>query len=285
MEKLVLAIQKGGRLNEGSLVLLKSCGIRLSQGSRKLKAESPNFPIEVLFLRDDDIPQYVAEGVADAGILGEDVCLESGKEMGLMRKLGFARCRLSLAIPREQEYSGLKWFEGKRIATSYPLLLQSFLDKNRISAQIEYLSGSVEIGPSIGLSDAICDIVSSGSTLVMNGLVEVEEVLRSEAVLVAPKALNSAKQAILEKLLFRFEVVAAAEKQKYITLNAPNRALEAIKAILPGLKSPTIIPLAEEGWSAVHTVVSEADFWDRIERLKAAGAEGIVVMEIEKLIA
>ncbi len=284
MKPLTIALQKGGRLNEESLKLLKGCGIRLSTGSRKLKSEAKNFPLEVLFLRDDDIPQYVEDGIADAGILGLDVIRETGKQIDEKLALGFSTCRLSIALPRDRNYRGLRSLADKTIATSFPNLLRKYLASKGVEAKIEYISGSVEVATGIGLADAICDIVSSGSTLVMNGLKEVETILDSEATLIANSNLSVGKQATLAQLIFRIEAVMRAKTGKYITLNAPNEALTQIRSILPGLKSPTVIPLADEGWSAVHTVVAEKDFWERIDRLKSAGAEGILVLPIEKTI-
>ncbi len=284
-EKLRIAIQKSGRLSEKSLALLEECGISIrTGGSQKLLAPAENFPLEVLFLRDDDIPKYVADGVADAGILGENVVLEKKQTLEIVEQLGFARCRLSLAIRREEVYPGLGWFQGKRIATSYPEILSQFLQENAITAEIEEIGGSVEIAPGIGLAEAIFDIVSSGSTLMSNGLVEVETVMRSEAVLVGNPNMTETKRALVDKLLFRLRAVKNASKNKYILLNAPNVALDQICAILPGIKSPTILPLAMEGWSSLHSVVHEDEFWEIIGRLKAAGAEGIVVCPIEKMI-
>lgn len=283
-EPLRIAIQKSGRLSEKSLELLRACGISLSNGDRKLKSLADNFPLEVFFLRDDDIPQYVAEGVADAGILGENEVQEKAQPVEVVEKLGFAKCRLALAIKREETYSDLSWFSGKRIATSYPVILQEFLKKEGIQATVETIGGSVEISPGIGLSDAILDIVSTGSTLVMNGLKEVETVMRSEAVLIGNKGLSAEKREILEQLLFRIRAVNAAKKNKYILLNAPNDKLQDIIQILPGMKSPTVLPLAIDGWSSVHTVIQEDDFWNVIGKLKANGAEGILVSPIEKMI-
>jgi ATP phosphoribosyltransferase len=283
-EKLRIAIQKSGRLSEKSLSLLEECGISIQNGSQKLLAPASNFPLEVLFLRDDDIPQYVADGVADVGMLGENVVIEKKHVLDTVEPLGFAQCRLCLAIKREEPYTGLAWFQGKRIATSYPEILSRFLQENAIVADIEEISGSVEIAPGIGLADAIFDIVSSGSTLMSNGLVEVETVMRSQAVLVASPTLPAAKRAILEKLLFRIRAVKHAAKNKYILLNAPNDALAEICSILPGIKSPTILPLAMEGWSSLHSVVHEDAFWEIIGKLKDAGAQGIVVCPIEKMI-
>ena len=284
IEVLKIAIQKSGRLSEKSLDLLKSCGINISGGDRKLKALSSNFPIEVFFLRDDDIPQYVAEGVADLGILGENEVFEKDQPVDKVKQLGFAKCRMSLAIKREEEYSDAAWFNGRKIATSYPIILQKFLDKKGISASIEEIGGSVEIAPGIGLADGVFDIVSTGSTLVMNGLKEVETVIKSQAVLIANKDLSQAKQELLNQLLFRIEAVSTAKKNKYILLNTPNDKVETIIKIIPGMKSPTVLPLAIDGWSSVHTVIQEDDFWDVIEQLKANGAEGILVSPIEKMI-
>jgi len=285
MSTLKIAVQKSGRLNEKSMQLLAECGIKLSNGSRKLKSTASNFPLEVLFLRDDDIPHYVADGVADLGILGRDVILETQRKVKELKPLGFSKCRLCLAVPREQNYSGLEYFEGKRIATSFPNVLSGFLKEKNIDAQIEEISGSVEIAPGIGLAEGICDLVSSGSTLLMNGLKEVDEVLRSEAVLIGRENLEAEKQAILDKFLFRMETVQAAARNKYVTLNVPNEAISRVTEILPGIKSPTVVPLATEGWSAMHSVLSEEDFWERIDQLKEAGAEGILVMPIEKMVS
>jgi ATP phosphoribosyltransferase len=284
MEKLKIAIQKSGRLNEDSIKLLKECGINLSNGVNKLKTEASNFPLEVFFLRDDDIPQYVEDGVADIGIVGENVYLEKNKNINIIERLGFGKCRLSIAIPKNENYQSIKDLEGKRIATSYSLILSNFLRKNNVNAEIHDISGSVEIAPGIGLADAICDLVSSGSTLFMNGLKEVEVILRSEAILVGNKAISDEKKKYLEKLLFRINAVRNAKNNKYILLNAPNEKLNEICKILPGMKSPTILPLALEGWSSVHSVVNEDDFWQIIEKLKANGAQGILVVPIEKMI-
>ncbi|MBK6833303.1 MAG: ATP phosphoribosyltransferase [Bacteroidetes bacterium] len=282
--KLRIAIQKSGRLNEESMKLLKECGIDLGNGINKLKAEADNFPIEVFFLRDDDIPQYVEDNVADIGIVGENVLLEKDKKVKLIKKLGFGKCRLSIAVPKEQNYKGIKSLNGKKIATSYPVILQNYLKKEKVKAEIHEISGSVEIAPGIGLADAICDLVSSGSTLFMNGLKETETILKSEAVLIGNNKLSKAKQEILNKLLFRIDSLRAAKNNKYILLNAPNNKLKEICALLPGMKSPTILPLVEEGWSSVHSVVNENMFWDIIEKLKAKGAQGILVVPIEKMI-
>lgn len=282
--KLTIAIQKSGRLYEDSVKLLKDCGIDIKNGYNKLKAEAENFPIEVFFLRDDDIPQYVEDKVADIGIVGENVLFEKQKKAEVVEKLGFSKCRLSVAVPRSVEYTGPKFLEGKTIATSYPVLVQSFLDKNGVKADIHEISGSVEIAPGIGLSEAIVDLVSSGSTLFMNGLKETEVVLKSEAVLIKNASLDAEKMQILEKLLFRIRSVKKAKNNKYVLLNAPNDKLTEIIGLLPGMKSPTVLPLAEEGWSSVHSVLNENDFWEIIEKLKAAGAQGILVVPIEKMI-
>ncbi|MDQ3142705.1 MAG: ATP phosphoribosyltransferase [Bacteroidota bacterium] len=284
MNKLRMALQKRGRLSEKSIGILEECGIKFPNGGGKLITESPNFPIEILFLRDDDIPQYVEQGVADVGILGENVFIESRKNISIVEKLGFSACRLSLAIPKEINYTGLSFFNAKKIATSYPNILSDFFKKNNINATIEVISGSVEISTGIGLAEGICDIVSSGSTLFSNGLKEVEKVLSSQAVIVSSKKLDADKKIILEKLLFRIRAVNKAKENKYILLNAPNDKLGKIEKILPGMNSPTILPLAKKGWSSLHSVISEDKFWDIIDELKEAGAEGILVVPIEKMI-
>lgn len=282
--KLKIAIQKSGRLSESSLKLLKECGIEFDNGLNKLKAEAYNFPLEVFFLRDDDIPQYVEDGVADIGIVGENVLFEKNKDVKMIDRLGFGKCRLSIAVPKETKYKSIKDLAGLRIATSYSAILSKYLKKNKIKAEIHEISGSVEIAPGIGLADAICDLVSSGSTLFTNGLKEVEVILKSEAALLANKNLSAKKTELLEKLLFRINALRVAKKNKYILLNAPNKKLKTICAILPGMKSPTILPLAEKGWSSVHSVVQEDKFWEIIEKLKANGAQGILVVPIEKMI-
>ncbi len=282
--KLKIAIQKSGRLYDDSVKLLKDCGIDLKNGVNKLKTESDNFPMEIYFLRDDDIPQYVEDSVADIGIVGENVVYEKNKKVDIIEHLGFGKCRLSVAVGRSEQYDGVGYLQGKRIATTYPLLVKQFLEKNKIDAEIHEISGSVEIAPGIGLSHAIVDLVSSGSTLFMNGLKEVETVLRSESVLIRNKNLDAAQQQILEKFLFRIRAVKKARNTKYVLLNAPNDKLKEIIALLPGMKSPTVLPLAEPGWSSVHSVLNENDFWDIIERLKDAGAQGILVVPIEKMI-
>lgn len=284
MSILKIAIQKSGRLSEKSLNLLKSCGISVSNDDRKLKATSSNFPIEVLFLRDDDIPQYVEKGVADIGILGENEMWEKDKQVREVKKLDFAHCKLCLAIPKEEEYKGLSYFQDKKVATSYPKILRKFFNENNINAEIEEIGGSVEIAPGIGLADGIFDIVSSGSTLTMNGLKEVETVVKSSAVIIADQNLSAEKQEILNKLLFRLEAVKNAAENKYIVLNAPVAAVPRITAILPGMKSPTLLPLSEEGWVSIHSVIKEDEFWEVIDQLKIAGAEGILVVAIEKMI-
>ncbi len=284
-QKLTIAIQKSGRLHDDSLKLLKECGINVSNGANILKAEASNFPLEVYFLRDDDIPQYVEDSVADVGIVGENVVYEKNKAVEVYDKLGFGKCRLSIAVPRSEDYEHIgNYLQGKRIATSYPVLVQKYLDQNRISAEIHEISGSVEIAPGIGLAEAICDLVSSGSTLFMNGLKEVETILQSQAVLIKNSQLNSQKQILLDRLVFRIQAVKKAKNTKYILLNAPNENLQKIIGLLPGMKSPTVLPLAESGWSSVHSVLNEDDFWDIIEKLKQAGAQGILVVPIEKMI-
>ena len=281
---LKIAIQTKGRLNEDSLNLIDEAGIKLPLSTRKLISTASNFPLEALFLRDDDIPQAVAGGVADVGIVGENEMLEKKENVVIAKRLGFSKCRLSLAIPKDDEYSGIEYFNGKKIATSYPEILNDYFRKNNITADIHVITGSVEIAPGIGLADAIFDIVSSGSTLVSNRLKEVEVVVKSEAVLVANPNLSERKKAILDELIFRMESVQRAEKKKYILLNAPNEKLAEIESYLPGMKSPTVMPLAEEGWSSVHSVIDEKDFWEIIGKLKAAGAQGILVIPIEKMI-
>lgn len=279
-----IAIQKSGRLYEDSVQLLKECGIELRNVKDRLRTVSENFPIEVFFLRDDDIPEYVEDGVADIGIVGQNVLAEKNRKVDTVEALGFGKCRLSIAVPKSVDYEGVASLEGKRIATSYPHLVKTFLAENKVTASIHEISGSVEIAPGIGLSDVIVDLVSSGGTLFMNGLKEAEIILESQAVLVARKNLDEEKIAILEKLLFRIRSVKKAKKSKYVLMNAPNDQLENIISLLPGMRSPTILPLAKEGWSSVHSVLSEDKFWEIIENLKAAGAEGILVVPIEKMI-
>jgi ATP phosphoribosyltransferase len=284
VNKLKIAIQKSGRLYDDSVKLLKDCGIDLKNGVNKLKTECDNFPMEIYFLRDDDIPQYVEDAVADIGIVGENVLYEKNKKVEIVEQLGFGKCRLSVAVGRSEAYEGVEYLNGKKIATTYPTLVRQFLDKNGIRAEIHEISGSVEIAPGIGLADAIVDLVSSGSTLFMNGLKEVETVLKSQAVLIRNERLGPDQQALLEKFLFRIRAVKKARNNKYILLNAPNDRLQEIIGLLPGMKSPTVLPLAEKGWSSVHSVLNENDFWEIIERLKAAGAQGILVVPIEKMI-
>lgn len=284
MSKLKIAIQKNGRLSEKSLELFKQCGIVLSNGDRKLKTDAKNFPIELLFLRDDDIPQYVEQGIADIGILGQNEVWEKNKSVDELLLLGFASCRLSLAIPKEESYSDVRFFQGKKIATSYPVILNRYLNEQNISAEIEEIGGSVEIAPGIGLANAIFDIVSTGSTLLMNGLKEVEVVVKSEAVLISNRSLAKEKSEILEKLLFRIKSVIQSKENKYLVMNAPNNRINEICELLPGMKSPTIMPLATEGWSGLHTVVKEDEFWEVIDKLRDLGAEGILVTSIEKMI-
>lgn len=282
--KLKIAIQKGGRLSEGSIALLKRCSIKFDNGSGKLRSSAFNFPLEILFLRDDDIPQYVADGVADVGIVGQNIIAEADSPVETIETLGFGKCRMCLAVPRAYEYSGTKSLVGKKIATSYPKVLGEFLRRNEIEAEIHTITGSVEIAPGIGLADAVCDLVSSGSTLFTNGLREVETVMESQAVLISRPNLNEEASAILNKLLFRIRAVNAAAQNKYILLNAPNEKLNEITALIPGIKSPTIMPLSKNGWSSLHSVINENDFWEVVERLKAAGAEGILVVSIDQMI-
>jgi ATP phosphoribosyltransferase len=285
MEKLLrIAIQKSGRLQEGSLELLKESGLSFSNGKDQLKTQARNFPVEVLFLRDDDIPQYIEDQVADVGIVGENIFVEKEKKNQLVKRLDFAKCRLSIAVPRSFDYVDIRSLDGKNIATSYPHIARSFLAKNNVRAGIHEISGSVEIAPGIGLADAILDIVSTGSTLLGNGLKEVEVVMQSEAVIIANPSLDVEKQTILDKLLFRIEAVQKAKNSKYILLNCPDTAIDKITSVIPGMKSPTIIPLARKGWSSLHSVVDENDFWERIDQLRSFGAEGILVVPIEKMI-
>ncbi|MCR9065830.1 MAG: ATP phosphoribosyltransferase [Cytophagales bacterium] len=285
MTKLKIAIQKSGRLSDDSIKLFKECGIKFEVGKSKLKSTSRNFPADFLFLRDDDIPGYVEDGVADLGIVGDNVLVEYGKDVESVKSLGFSKCRLSLAVPREVDYEGVHYFEGKSIATSYPNLLQKYLDKNKVNAQIHMISGSVEIAPGIGLAEGVCDIVSTGGTLLSNGLKEVETIFSSEAILVANKSLSSEKRALLDRLLFRIDAVQKAQNHKYVLLNAPNDKIEEIVKVMPGMRSPTITPLAQEGWSSIHSVLKESDFWENIEAMRNQGAEGILVIPIEKMIS
>ena len=283
-KKLKIALQKSGRLSEDSLALLKKCGINFSNGTGKLRSEANNFPIEIFFLRDDDIPSYVEDAVADIGIVGENVLKEESREVETIEKLGFGKCRLSLAVPKSFEYKNLNDLANKKIATTYPKILNKFFAENSIKAEIHTISGSVEIAPSIGLADAVCDLVSSGSTLFTNGLKEVETILNSQAVLIARQNLDADLQKILGKLLFRIKAVNAAKKNKYILLNAPNEKLDKIIELLPGMRSPTVLPLAESGWSSVHSVIGENDFWEVVESLKDNGAEGVLVLSIDQMI-
>lgn len=284
MSKLKMAIQKSGRLNEDSLKLLKACGIKIDNGKDQLKVNVPNFPIEILFLRNSDIPQYLEDGVADVAIVGENLLIEKGKKAAIIEKLGFSKCRVSLAVPKEVETAGDQYFEGKRIATSYPNTVKNFLSKKNINADIHVISGSVEIAPNIGLADGICDIVSTGSTLFKNGLKETSVVLKSEAVLASNLKLSVEKQEILDRLMFRIKAVLRAKSSKYILMNLPNEKIEKVRTILPVLKSPTILPLAQEGWSSLHSVIEEDKFWEVIDELKLAGAEGILVVPIDKIV-
>ena len=283
-ENIKIAVQKKGRLYDGSMSLLKECGIDVSNGNNQLRVQAANFPLEVFFLRDDDIPEYVQDAVVDIGFVGENVIREKNKEINSIENLGFGKCRLSIAIPKNGSLRSVADLNSKKIATSYPLILSRFLKEKNINATIQEISGSVEIAPRIGLADAICDLVSSGSTLFSNELTELETVLRSEAVLISNKNLSVEKQSLLNKLLFRIRAVKKAKNNKYVLLNAPNNKLEAICKLLPGMKSPTILPLAEKGWSSVHSVISEDDFWDVIENLKLNGAQGILIIPIEKMI-
>lgn len=282
--KLKIALQKQGRLAEGSIALLRRCGIGFSNGSGKLRAEADDFPLEIFFLRDDDIPDYVADGVADVGIVGENIIAEDPKPVEMVEKLGFGRCRLAIAVPKNIEYTNISFLNGKRIATSYPMVLGLFLKKHGIQAEIHEISGSVEIAPSIGLAEAVCDLVSSGSTLFSNGLREVETVMNSEAALISRRGIEGTAAAILERLIFRIRSVRAATQNKYILLNAPIDKQDEIAAMLPGMKSPTVVPLAEPGWVSIHSVISEHDFWEVVDSLKRAGAEGILVLSIDQMI-
>jgi ATP phosphoribosyltransferase len=281
---LKIAIQKSGRLHEESVKLLNDCGIGVKNGNSQLKTVADNFPLEAYFLRDDDIPQYVEDGVAHVGIVGENVVSEKDRAVDIVEALGFSKCRLSIAVKKTDNYDGAKFLEGKKIATSYPFLTQKFLNENKINAEIHEISGSVELAPGIGLADVVCDLVSSGSTLFMNGLQEVQTILQSQAVLIKTKELGSQLQKTLDQLLFRIRAVRKAKRNKYVLLNAPNDSLDKIIKLLPGMRSPTVLPLATSGWSSVHSVLNEDEFWEKIEQLKAAGAEGILVIPIEKMI-
>jgi ATP phosphoribosyltransferase len=284
MNKLRIAIQKSGRLNEDSIEILKSCGINIDNGIDQLKASATNFPIDVLYLRNSDIPQYLEDGVVDIAIVGENLLIEKEKDVEIVEHLGFSKCKLSLAVPKEVEYTGPQYLQGKRIATSYPNTLTRYLKKNNIDAEIHVISGSVEIAPNIGLADVICDLVSSGSTLFKNGLKEVQEILTSDACLVKSTNLSPEKQELLDTLVFRMQSVLRAKKSKYVLMNVPNDKVQEVSNLLPVLKSPTVMPLAIEGWSSLHTVIDEKKFWEVIDNLKAAGAEGILIVPIEKMV-
>lgn len=284
MSKLRIAVQKSGRLNEDSMGILKDIGISIDNGKDQLKASATNFPVEVFYLRNGDIPQYLKDGVVDAAIIGENVLIEKGKGIHIVEKLGFSTCRVCVAVPKGAKYSSIKDLEGKRIATSYPNTVQSFLDKNNVNANLHIINGSVEIAPNIGLADAIVDIVSSGSTLFKNNLKEVDTILKSEAVLAVSPVLSDQKQAILDKIQFRIQSVLKGRESKYILLNAPNDKIQDIINVLPGMKSPSVLPLAKEGWSSVHSVISKNEFWDVIDALKENGAQGILVCPIEKMV-
>ncbi|GGE10906.1 ATP phosphoribosyltransferase [Psychroflexus salis] len=282
--KLKIAIQKSGRLNEQSLKLLKDCGIYIDNGRDQLKVSATNFPMEVLFLRNGDIPQYLRDGVADLAIIGENLLYEKGEDLSIVERLGFSKCRVSIAIPKNEFYHSVDDLQGKKIATSYPNTVQKFLKKHQVEAELHKISGSVEIAPNIGLADAICDIVSSGSTLFKNNLKETEIILKSEAVLATSPNLSNEKAELLAKLQFRIQTVLKAKESKYVLLNAPNNKIDQIISILPGMKSPTLLPLAKEGWSSLHTVIQQEKFWEIIDELKLAGAEGILVCPIEKMV-
>ncbi len=282
--RLKIAVQKSGRLLDGSLQLLKECGVRVDNGKDQLKARAHNFPIDILYLRNSDIPQYVEDGVADIGIIGHNTVVEKQKDLAEVLPLGFSKCRLSIAVPKNTDYPGRSFLNGKRIATSYPNSLRRFLEEHRLEAEIHEISGSVEIAPNIGLADAICDLVSTGSTLFKNGLEEKEVILKSEACIVANRHLGEEEKNIFDRLLFRIKSVLAARNNKYLLMNAPNEKIGEIIEILPGMKSPTVMPLAVEGWSSIHTVIAEDRFWEIIEELQAHGAEGILVCPIEKMI-
>ncbi|MEL6655290.1 MAG: ATP phosphoribosyltransferase [Bacteroidota bacterium] len=282
--RLKVAVQKSGRLLDDSLRLLKECGISIDNGRNQLKASARNFPIDILYLRNGDIPQYVQDGVADIGIIGQNTYIEKQKSIEEVLALGFSKCRLSIAVPRGVDYTGVEWLGGKRIATSYPNSLRTYLQENGLEAEIHEISGSVEIAPNIGLADAICDLVSTGSTLFKNNLEEKEVMLRSQACIVKTKNLAPAAQQILDKLVFRIESVLTARKNQYLLMNAPDESVNEIIQLLPGMKSPTVMPLAEKGWSSIHTVISEDSFWEIIDSLKAKGAEGILIVPIQKMI-
>ena len=284
MSKLRIAVQKSGRLNEDSMRILKDIGISIDNGKDQLKASARNFPVEVFYLRNGDIPQYLKDGVVDAAIIGENVLIEKGNGINVVEKLGFSACRVCIAVPKSVKYSSINDLEGKRIATSYPNTVQNYLEANGVKANLHIINGSVEIAPNIGLADAICDIVSSGSTLFKNNLKEVDTILKSEAVLAVSPVLSEEKQAILDKIQFRIQSVLKGRDSRYVLLNAPNNKIQDIINVLPGMKSPTVLPLAEEGWSSVHSVISKNAFWDVIDELKANGAQGILVCPIEKMV-
>lgn len=284
MSKLKIAIQKSGRLNQDSLQLLKDCGISINNGKDQLKVTARNFPLEVLYLRNSDIPQYIEDGVVDIAIIGENILIEKEKKVEIIEKLGFAKCRVSLAVPKRIETNSNSYFDGKKIATSYPNTLNTYLKENNINAEIHVISGSVEISPNIGLADGICDIVSSGSTLFKNGLRETQVILKSEAVLAKSLKLDAEKEAILDKLVFRIQAVLRAKNLKYVLMNVPNHKIKEVSNILPVLKSPTVLPLAEEGWSSLHSVIEESKFWNVIDELKDAGAEDILIIPINKIV-
>ena len=284
MSKLRIAVQKSGRLNEDSMRILKDIGISIDNGKDQLKASARNFPVEVFYLRNGDIPQYLKDGVVDAAIIGENVLIEKGNDINVVEKLGFSTCRVCIAVPKSEAYKSIQDLEGKRIATSYPNTVKMYLDENGVKANLHIINGSVEIAPSIGLADAICDIVSSGSTLFKNNLKEVETILKSEAVLAISPKLSDEKQAIIDKIQFRIQSVLKGRNSKYVLLNAPNDKVQDIIDVLPGMKSPTVLPLAEEGWSSIHSVISKNQFWNVIDDLKAKGAQGILVCPIEKMV-
>jgi len=284
MNKIKIAIQKSGRLNQDSIQILKDCGIAIDNGKDQLKAEARNFPMEVMFLRNGDIPQYLRDGVVDIAIIGENVLVEKGKDIAIAERLNFSKCKVSLAIPKEMTYNSIQDLEGKRIATSYPNTVLEYLEAQGIKADLHQISGSVEIAPNIGLADAICDIVSSGSTLFKNNLKEVEVMLTSEAVLAVSPKITAAVQQLLEKLQFRIQAVLKGRGSKYILMNAPNDKIDTIVKVLPGMRSPTVLPLAEEGWSSIHTVIEKNTFWEVLDSLSDAGAEGILICPIEKMV-
>jgi len=284
MNKIKIAVQKSGRLNQDSLKLLKDCGISIDNGKDQLKASASNFPLEVLYLRNGDIPQYLRDGVVDIAIIGENVLIEKGTDISIVEKLGFSKCRVSLAVPKDTSYTTIKDLDGARIATSYPNTVKEYFKKFDVTPDVHIINGSVEIAPNIGLADAICDIVSSGSTLFKNNLKEVEEMLKSEAVLAVSPSISDENQKILDKIQFRIQAVLKARKSKYILMNAPNDKVDTIIKLLPGMRSPTVLPLAEEGWSSIHTVIEKNTFWEVLDELKENGAEGLLVIPIEKMV-